>query len=333
MDGLLTLGPDGRVADVEGKTLEFKRDLSSPERPLRTIVVFANSAGGRLVIGVDDDGTVAGVADPLAEEERIASPVTGRISPQLVPALDLVTLGGRTVLVVDVPLSTRRPHCMTRQGPEAGVYVRLGSTTRQADPALVAELERIQVDSPGLLLPGMTVETMRRASRLRNPALARIFREAGIMEQRGTGVQRVFEQVAEVGLPEPVIEEIMDRVRVTVYVPSHDPAGRSRPVREAEGGPLSHQVEPSGEQVSKSSEQGAVLLRRAAAGPCSRAELLTAIGLSDAYGNYRRHLLPLVERGYLARTVPDKPNSRLQRYRLTDAGRAYLDASTTGEAG
>ena len=142
MNDFLTLGPDGRVADREGKTLEFKRDLSSPTGPLRTIVAFANSAGGRLVIGVDDDGGVAGVADPLAEAERVASLIDDRISPQLVPAIDLVTLDGRTVLVVDVPLSTRRPHCMTRQGPEAGVYVRLGPTTRRADPALVAELER-----------------------------------------------------------------------------------------------------------------------------------------------------------------------------------------------
>ena len=48
MNDFLTLGPDGRVADREGKTLEFKRDLSSPTGPLRTIVAFANSAGGRL---------------------------------------------------------------------------------------------------------------------------------------------------------------------------------------------------------------------------------------------------------------------------------------------
>ena len=46
MNDFLALGPDGRVADREGKTLEFKRDLSSPTGPLRTIVAFANSAGG-----------------------------------------------------------------------------------------------------------------------------------------------------------------------------------------------------------------------------------------------------------------------------------------------
>ena len=70
----------------------------------------------------------------------------------------------------------------------------------------------------------MTVDTMRRVSRLRNPALARIFREAGIMEQWGTGIQRVFEQVAQAGLPEPTIEEVVDRVRVTIHVPSHNPS-------------------------------------------------------------------------------------------------------------
>ena len=49
----------------EGKTLEFKRDLSSPRNVLKTLVAFANSAGRRLVIGVDDDRTLLGVTDPL----------------------------------------------------------------------------------------------------------------------------------------------------------------------------------------------------------------------------------------------------------------------------
>ncbi|WP_301280817.1 ATP-binding protein [Actinomyces sp. oral taxon 414] len=203
--------------------------------------------------------------------------------------------------------------------------------------------DRIQVDSPGLLLPGMTIDTMRRVSRLRNPTLARVFREAGIMEQWGTGVQRVFEQVAEAGLPEPLIEEIQDRVRVTIYIPSHDPARPSGSANTGGGtdaatgssvrvSKSSEQVTKSSEQVSKSSEQVALLRALAAGELRSRAELLTTIGLTDAYGNYRRHLLPLVEQGYLARIVPDKPNSRLQRYRITDAGRARL-AGISGAGG
>ncbi|MGL5828983.1 MAG: AlbA family DNA-binding domain-containing protein, partial [Angustibacter sp.] len=142
MTELLALAVDGRVITPEGKTREYSRDLSTPLKPLRTIVAFANSAGGQLVIGVADDGSVVGVVDPLAEEERLASLIADNISPQLVPAIDIATVAGRPVLIVDVPLSTRRPHFLKSQGPEVGVYVRIGSTTRQADPALVAELER-----------------------------------------------------------------------------------------------------------------------------------------------------------------------------------------------
>ena len=61
------------MSALEGKTLEFKRDLSSPRNVLKTLVAFANSAGGRLVIGVDDDRQVTGVAEPLDEEERICN--------------------------------------------------------------------------------------------------------------------------------------------------------------------------------------------------------------------------------------------------------------------
>ena len=38
----------------EGKTSEFKRDLSSPDKLMRTLVAFANGAGGGLLIGVED---------------------------------------------------------------------------------------------------------------------------------------------------------------------------------------------------------------------------------------------------------------------------------------
>lgn len=493
MSGEFELDERGRVRALEGKTLEFKRDLSSPTKPLRTTVAFANSAGGRLVVGVDDDGTVVGVADPLAEEERITSLIVDRISPQLVPAIDLVTVGEATILVVDVPLSTRRPHFMTDQGLEHGVYVRLGSTTRQADPALVAELERnargvafedlpepraslddldlkalselrgrstdvddlvalglavkqggeivptyagllaacpdptrfltsawvqcgrlrgasgtdifdqteihgpmplavdrvmefllkhayksavfgevrrrdaysipveairevvvnalvhasyaergtpirvgfyddrIQVDSPGLLLPGMTVESMRRASRLRNPSLARIFREAGIMEQWGTGVQRVYDQIAAAGLPEPRVEEVMDRLRFTVYVPSHAPhAGLGADAKHQDQA-LRHQDEAPSQPVTSLSSTEAVILRHVRVDPASRADLLGALGITNQTRAFRRHIEPLLEVGLLERTLPDKPTSRDQRYRITEFGLATLAGQEDAE--
>lgn len=47
----------------ESKTLEFKRDLSSLKPILKTIVAFANTAGGILIIGKEDDGKISGLKD------------------------------------------------------------------------------------------------------------------------------------------------------------------------------------------------------------------------------------------------------------------------------
>lgn len=478
----------GRVSDQEGKTLEFKRDLSSPQKLLRSIVAFANSAGGKLVIGVEDDGTVIGVDDPVGEEERIASLVADSIMPRLIPGIDLVPMGTKTVLVVDVPLSTQRPHYLAAKGLAAGTYIRLGSTDRVADAALVADIERssrgirfedltegrstidelninalpsmngqrvseedlvslglttrrgddllptnagilvasphpdrfipsawvqcgrirgperthivdrmeyhgpltgavepaldflrkhaflsarfgetlrqdvwsipveslrevivnalvhanysepgthirimfyddrIVVEGPGLLVAGMTVEGMKNASRLRNPSIARIFRAAGLMENFGTGVRRVYEQLAAQGLPEPRVEEVVDRVRFTVFVSSHAPED---------------QVVENGEETATERDTydhtytkrrydrvvgryDVVMLRRASSGPVHRNDLLTAAGLGLLSQNYTRHISPLVSDGLLELTIPGKPRSKAQMYRITDRGRMFL---------
>ncbi len=93
--------------------------------------------------------------------------------------------------------------------------------------------------------------------------------------------------------------------------------------------PSEQGVSKSSGQVRKVGEQAQGLLSLASEGPRSRAELLAGIDLSDAYGNYKRHLLPLIEGGYLARTIPEKPNSQNQRYRITDAGREILAGKET----
>ena len=57
----------------------------------------------------------------------------------------------------------------------------------------------------------------------------------------------------------------------------------------------------------------------------TRTDLLSRLGLSNETRNVRRHLDPLIDAGLVERTIPDKPRSRLQRYRITDAGRTYLN--------
>ena len=127
----------------ENKTLEFKLELSSPKNILKTLVAFANTAGGILLIGIED-GTraVLGIENPLDEEERLCSLIADAIEPRLVPDVAIVNWKGRALLAVEVYPSALRPHWLKAQGMESGVLVRVGSTNRRADGPLRAELRR-----------------------------------------------------------------------------------------------------------------------------------------------------------------------------------------------
>ena len=131
------------LREPEGKTLEFKRDLSSPERFLRTVVAFANTSGGTILVGIEDRSRhIRGVTEPLALEERAVNLISDSIRPRLMPDLEIVSYRNRQLLAVRVYPSSTRPHYIARTGPDAGTYVRVGSTNRRADSQLIAEMQR-----------------------------------------------------------------------------------------------------------------------------------------------------------------------------------------------
>jgi predicted HTH transcriptional regulator len=125
----------------EGKTLEFKRDLSSPDGVLKSLVAFANTAGGTVVIGVEDRSKkVRGVPDVLEAEERVANLVADSIRPRLMLDIEVAPWRKLNVLTIQVYPSNTRPHYLVRMGPEEGVFVRVGSTNRRADATQIEEL-------------------------------------------------------------------------------------------------------------------------------------------------------------------------------------------------
>lgn len=127
----------------ESKTLEFKRDLSSPDGVLKTIVAFANTAGGLILVGVEDDARhVRGLLDPRDAEERIANLVSDSIAPRVLPEIEVLPWRRTHVLAIQVHPSASRPHHLKRDGAEAGTYVRVGSTNRRADAEMIQELQR-----------------------------------------------------------------------------------------------------------------------------------------------------------------------------------------------
>ena len=336
-----------------------------------------------------DSRGLVGVEDPLEAEERLCNLIADAIAPRLVPNIELLTADGKTLLVAEVFPGSSRPYYLRKEGPDHGVYVRLGSSNRRADGSLIADLrrsvegvafeempmpdlgledldlkaaadsfgserkldqktlltlrllrkeqgrlvptkgavllfgrerlahfpdawiqcgrfsgtsksevfdhiefydplpkavesillflkkhayrgadlsrirrkdvwsiplsilrevvinalvhadysqrggplrvaffdDRIEVENPGILLPGMTIEDMKQGvSKVRNPVIARVFRELGLIEQWGSGVRRIFEQARAAKLSDPRIVELGMRLRFVVPLASAMPA-------------------------------------------------------------------------------------------------------------
>lgn len=77
---------------------------------------------------------------------------------------------------------------------------------------------RLEVENPGLLPFGLTVEDLSRGiSKLRNRVIGRVFHALGLIEQWGSGIQRMNAACREVGLAPPVFEEVATRFRVTIH--------------------------------------------------------------------------------------------------------------------
>jgi ATP-dependent DNA helicase RecG len=77
--------------------------------------------------------------------------------------------------------------------------------------------DRLEVENPGLLPFGLTVDDLHRGiSKLRNRVLGRVFHSLGLVEQWGSGIQRMISACQDSGLPTPTFEEIATRFRVTI---------------------------------------------------------------------------------------------------------------------
>jgi predicted HTH transcriptional regulator len=131
------------IQQVEGKTLEFKENSKSLDKIIQTIIAFANTAGGKVLIGIKDKTKDAvGVQDPIEEEMRLANAIADSIEPLFSPDIHVVSWRNKEFLLIQVPHSVG-PYYVKSKGLKNGTYIRLGSTNRLADSAILAELQRL----------------------------------------------------------------------------------------------------------------------------------------------------------------------------------------------
>ena len=128
----------------ESKTLELKSRLPQHDQLAKTVVAFANTSGGKLVLGVDDKRQVTGISetDIFALQDQVASIVFDRCYPTILPEVYTVNLLGKLVLVVEVFRGNLLPYYLKSAGKNGGTYLRIGATNRKADFEHIVELER-----------------------------------------------------------------------------------------------------------------------------------------------------------------------------------------------
>ncbi len=137
---------DHSIPKFESFTVEFKSEWNEKkdgEGIKKTIVAFANTVGGDLYIGVNDNGEAVGLDNPALIEEKLASSIRDNISPSLMGYVtpERLHVNGKTVLKVHVEQGAVRPYTMTPNAP-TGVYVRLGNTSNLATFDDIAKMIR-----------------------------------------------------------------------------------------------------------------------------------------------------------------------------------------------
>ena len=156
----------------ESETVELKEVVVDDIK--KEIIAFANCDGGKLYIGVRDDGTVIGLDNADSVSLQISNMVRDAIKPDITKFLHYETIveNGKNVVVVDIQRGTDRPYYLAKKGmrPE-GVYVRQGySSVPATDTAIrrmIKETDGDRFEAMRCLNQDLTFEATKKEFKLR----------------------------------------------------------------------------------------------------------------------------------------------------------------------
>ena len=179
--------------------------------------------------------------------------------------------------------------------------------------------DRLNLWNPAALPEGWTVATLlgEHPSAPHNPSVAGAFFRRGDIETWGRGIRRIFEACRAVGEPAPLLRSLANDLWVEFpFAPDYLAAVGALETKS-----------PSEVTPEVTPEVGRLL--SVVSGELSRRELQSRLGLRDDDHMRVAYLLPALAAGVFERTIPDKPNSRLQKYRLTAVGRQLVSRLRT----
>lgn len=187
------------------------------------------------------------------------------------------------------------------------------------------------------------------ARRYRNRRIGEFLKELELSEGRGTGIPKILNAMRANGSPEPVFETDDQRASFLVRLPLRPPPSGSErvptmqvttqldsgatPLEPKELDTIARALGiPTTQVTAQVTTQVSKLLRAASMEARTREKLQVAAGMANREHFRKYYMEPLLAAGWLERTIPAKPTSRLQKYRLTAKARSWLESSLPPDA-
>ncbi|MGB7511596.1 MAG: transcriptional regulator [Pelodictyon phaeoclathratiforme] len=155
----------------------------------------------------------------------------------------------------------------------------------------------------------------------KNPVIGAFFREIDRADELGSGMRKMMMYGKKYGGADPQLIE-GDVFRMIISVPEF--GEKPSNILGREPAAVSSGPESGPESIFKR------VIKELLIGARSKSELATALGQKSVSGKLNERIREMLADGLIAQTIPDKPTSRLQKYRLTEKGRNFLRKDETG---
>lgn len=139
------------ILQGEGVMLDFKKTITNTEKIAKSLVAFANNKGGKLLIGVADDGSIKGVKSEEEEKYMILTSANQFCKPAIEPYFEEIYVEDKLVLVVNIQESDTKPHYALDDQKKWWAYIRIDDKSVLASKIIVEVLKQDHKDK-GVLI-------------------------------------------------------------------------------------------------------------------------------------------------------------------------------------
>lgn len=139
------------ISNGESSTLEFKRKTTTPNKLAKEFSALANTKGGYLLIGIDDDGSIVGIHSEKSDQEVVETACQFHIDPPIIPQIEFINIDAKEIAVIYIAESMNKPHNLISNDGDKEIkraYIRMGEKSVEASKEMYRLMRYSSSDKP-----------------------------------------------------------------------------------------------------------------------------------------------------------------------------------------